>query len=539
MTIEQVLTSHNPPADKEYTLNHGDFTKVFWKYKGLLLDHQRNNLFWSATNENLKTAYEKLDMQEQELEKAYNLNKKYLDNITEGLLMIDKNLVILDQYSQYMIQLFLTDKIKGCNILDFLYPDKKAFKEERKELEKYISILFSKTLASPEIIQKINPMVDKTIFIKKGNKTIEKVVDATFIRIYNKEDIEHIMIIFNDKTKEILMKKQLEKEKSRYRAEIESILAILRAGPDAFFDFINESSSVLENIKKQIDGLRVSKVRDEFFRQIHTLKGSAKYFELNHIAQLAHTLEDILSRWDEKGTVAVESIKEKVLNMIDYIWNEFRTIDKTNTRLLTFYKRAALHIKCSRDEKLDSFIVSLKRMTASLSKEQGKEVQFSIRNEIDKLPCLHKLKNPIIQILRNAICHGIEDTFERLSLSKKQKGNIVLHLFKTDKDYVIEISDDGRGINFDTIQRKAIDKHLIRNSNKSVSKEELIQILFSPNFSSKDTVSELSGRGYGLDIVKNSICELHGKVSVATMEKKGTKFILKIPEIRKAAKRAK
>ncbi|MBN2532418.1 MAG: Hpt domain-containing protein [Spirochaetales bacterium] len=539
MTLNEVLSLHSPPAVKEYTLNHDDFKKLFWKYKGLLLDLQRNNVFWSATNENLKTAYEKLDIQEQELERAYNLNKKYLDNITEGLLLIDKNLIILDQYSKYMSRLFLTDKIKGCNILDFLYPDKKVFQKERKELGKYIAILFSKTLASPEIIQEINPMVDKTIFIKRNNKTIEKVVNAKFIRIYNKEVIEHIMIIFEDKTREIHMKKQLEKEKSKYKAEIESILAILRSGPDAFFDFINESSSIFENIKQHINELEDIKLRNEFFRQIHSLKGTAKYFELNHIAQLAHALEDIFSEWDKEDTIKIKSIKEKILKMVDHIWNEFRTIDKTNTRLLKFYERAALHGSCSRDGKLDNFIVSLKRMTENLSKEQGKEIQLSIKKEIDKLPCLNKLKNPIIQILRNAIYHGIEDSFERLSLSKKQKGNIILHLFKTDNDYVIEISDDGRGINFDTIQKKAMDKHLIRNCDKIISKEELIQILFSPNFSSTDMVSQLSGRGYGLDIVKSSMCELHGKVSVATRERKGTKFILKIPETGKVKKRVK
>jgi two-component system chemotaxis sensor kinase CheA len=84
-----------------------------------------------------------------------------------------------------------------------------------------------------------------------------------------------------------------------------------------------------------------------------------------------------------------------------------------------------------------------------------------------------------------------------------------------------------------------MDKQLIKNGGRAITKEELVQILFSPNFSSTDIVSQLSGRGYGLDIVKSSMCELHGKVSVATREKKGTKFVLKIPEAVKVKKKVK
>ena len=382
------------------------------------MDLQRNNAFWSATNENLKTAYEKLDTQEQELERAYNLNKKYLDNITEGLLLVDENLTILGQYSRYITKLFLTDKIEGLNILDFIYPDKNQYQKERKELRKYISILFSKTLASPEIIQEINPIMDQSLRVKKGNEIIEKVVNTKFIRILNGEVVENIMIIFEDKTEKTRMKKQLEKEKSKYKAEIESILAILRSGPDAFFDFINESSTVLEYIKDNITGLKETTLRNSFFRQIHSLKGSAKYFELNHIAELAHSLEDLLSGWNNKNANA--PVKEKILKMIDRIRGEFRIIDKTNTRLQMFYERAAKRKLPPMYKKLDNFIRSLKRMTENLSKEQGKEVHLSIKNEIEQLPYLNKLKDPIIQLLRNAIYHGIEDTFERLSLQKSK-----------------------------------------------------------------------------------------------------------------------
>jgi two-component system chemotaxis sensor kinase CheA len=428
----------------------------------------------------------------------------------------------------------MTEDIEGRNVIDFIFPDTSLYQEERKELEKYLSLLFAKTHASAEIIDQINPLVNKTIHIKTKTKVIEKVMNAKFIRIYNGDVVEHVIIIFEDKTGEVRFKKQLEKEKTKYQSEIEYILAILRSGPDAFFDFIHESTAVLEELKTNINKLDNENIRNSFFRKVHSLKGTAKYFELNHLAHLSHSLEDILAVYKTETDNKRENLHKKIMMMIDNIWNEFRTIDKTNTRFQMFYERAAHRTTPQQNDKLTHFITSLKRMTANLSKEQGKQVELSINKEIETLPHLNKLKDPIIQILRNAVYHGIEDNFERLSLNKKQTGKISLHLFRDDHSYCVEIADDGRGINFNKILKKAIDKQLIRESGGTVNKRDLVRILFSPEFSSADNISCLSGRGFGLNIVKTSLFELHGKVSVTSREKVGTRFLLKIPETIKA-----
>ena len=170
-------------------------------------------------------------------------------------------------------------------------------------------------------------------------------------------------------------------------------------------------------------------------------------------------------------------------------------------------------------------------MVTSLSKELGKETKIIINNNIKNFPFYEYLKNPLIQIIRNAIDHAIEDPFERLSKLKKQYGIINIKSYENKNEYIIDIQDDGRGLDFEKIRLKAIQMNLLNDTIK-INKLKLLQLIFNPNFTSRDHVTSLSGRGYGLDVVKDAINSLGGKINVNTLKDKGTKFSLIIPKNR-------
>jgi chemosensory pili system protein ChpA (sensor histidine kinase/response regulator) len=171
---------------------------------------------------------------------------------------------------------------------------------------------------------------------------------------------------------------------------------------------------------------------------------------------------------------------------------------------------------------------SVEQMVQNLASELGKEVQVAVDVACDTVPFLRKLQKPIIHIARNAIDHGIEDPMERLSVGKNPQGMIRIGLKKDNGGYKIIVSDDGAGINFQEIERKAVANGQLPGE-KNTSQQELVKLIFSPHFSSKDENTEVSGRGLGLDIVHDAVKELGGKISVATAAKKGTKFTLMIP----------
>jgi two-component system chemotaxis sensor kinase CheA len=148
--------------------------------------------------------------------------------------------------------------------------------------------------------------------------------------------------------------------------------------------------------------------------------------------------------------------------------------------------------------------------------------------EIDKM-MIDSLSDPLIHIIRNAIDHGLEaDAHERLAAGKKVEGTIALRAYHKSGSIVISVSDDGRGINKEKVYRKAIERGII-TGDENLSDSQIFGLIMQPGFSTADTISDLSGRGVGLDVVKTSIEKLRGKIEVDSKEGEGTTFSMVLP----------
>lgn len=171
-----------------------------------------------------------------------------------------------------------------------------------------------------------------------------------------------------------------------------------------------------------------------------------------------------------------------------------------------------------------------KRLTRDLSKELGKEVELYTsgeETELDKT-VIEKLNDPLIHIIRNCIDHGVETIEERKKAGKNPKGMINLTASHSGANVIIEISDDGAGINIDKILDKAKKKGIIA-SDASLSEKEILNLLFLPGFSTAQKVTSVSGRGVGMDVVKRSIESLRGSVEIKSEYGIGSTVTLKIP----------
>lgn len=172
------------------------------------------------------------------------------------------------------------------------------------------------------------------------------------------------------------------------------------------------------------------------------------------------------------------------------------------------------------------------RMVRDLSKELDKKVDLIIHGEnteVDRT-VIDEIGDPLVHLLRNSIDHGIEKPEDRLKLGKSEEGKIVLKAYPDGNSVVIELSDDGRGIDYDKVKEKAISKGLLSKENaEELTEEELKNILFEPGFSTSDTITEISGRGVGLDVVKNIIESINGSIEVESEKDKGSKFTIRIP----------
>ena len=170
------------------------------------------------------------------------------------------------------------------------------------------------------------------------------------------------------------------------------------------------------------------------------------------------------------------------------------------------------------------------RVVRDVAKELGKEIELVIsgaETELDKT-VVEKIGDPLMHLVRNSLDHGIESTAVRLERGKPACGRVSLNAYHDSGIIVIQVSDDGGGLNREKIRAKAIERELI-GPNDTLSDSEMINLIFEPGFSTVDKVSNLSGRGVGMDVVRRNILSLRGTVDVASVEGQGSTFTIRLP----------
>lgn len=179
---------------------------------------------------------------------------------------------------------------------------------------------------------------------------------------------------------------------------------------------------------------------------------------------------------------------------------------------------------------VENLVVRFSRLVRDLSTELKKDISFKTEGtdtEIDK-SVIEKLTDPILHLLRNCIDHGIELPAERRKKGKPAQGTILLKSFYSGANVIIQIIDDGAGIDLGKVKKKAISRGLIAEG-AELSEKELLDLIFLPGFSTADQLTGVSGRGVGMDVVKRNIADIRGEIELNTKAGEGTTFTIKLP----------
>ena len=236
---------------------------------------------------------------------------------------------------------------------------------------------------------------------------------------------------------------------------------------------------------------------------------------LDNLMNLASELIIIKNRMDDlSGT----SNREDMLQTIEYL-----------ERITTNLHNAVMKVRMVPIERVFN---RFPRMVRDLSKELNKKVDLRMygeNTEVDRT-VIDEIGDPLIHIIRNSLDHGIEDPQERVKLGKPEEGKLILKAYPDGNNVVIEVIDDGGGIDFEKVKQKSIDRGLITEvEGEKITEKELANILFEPGFSTSDKITEVSGRGVGLDVVKNKIESINGTIELDSQRGKGTTFTIRIP----------
>ncbi|WP_419725092.1 chemotaxis protein CheW [Terrisporobacter petrolearius] len=180
---------------------------------------------------------------------------------------------------------------------------------------------------------------------------------------------------------------------------------------------------------------------------------------------------------------------------------------------------------------ISSTFTKMQRVVRDMSKKTGKKVDLVLigeQTEVDK-NILENISDPLMHMVRNSMDHGIETPEERKNTTKPEKATLTLEAKNTGGDILIIIKDDGRGLNKETIVNKAIEKGVTSKSINEISDKEAYNFILAPGFSTKEAVTEYSGRGVGMDVVYTNIRKLRGSISIDSEYGKGTTFTIRIP----------
>jgi two-component system, chemotaxis family, sensor kinase CheA len=179
---------------------------------------------------------------------------------------------------------------------------------------------------------------------------------------------------------------------------------------------------------------------------------------------------------------------------------------------------------------LEKSVLRFQRLVRDVAKRFDKKINFVVEGkdtELDKT-IIEKIVDPIMHILRNSIDHGIEKPKERAKKGKPETGIILLKAYPSGTHVVIEISDDGAGINLERVKETAVKKGMI-GTHEQITNDDLLRLIVSPGFSTAENISEVSGRGVGMDVVNQKITEIRGELEVQTEKDKGTTITIKLP----------
>ena len=291
------------------------------------------------------------------------------------------------------------------------------------------------------------------------------------------------------------------------------------------------SETVITKASLNQSTIEFAELYDKFQNSSTTYKDKTRKL----LDKMPEYLEKIQQGYD------INSIKQDVLNEYSSLLEVFGDFDSLMKAAVTKFKSSSQNLGRISGE-LQEGVMKIRmvpisqifsrfpRVVRDLSRDLNKNVQLVIEGEDTELDksVVEDLLDPIMHCVRNSLDHGVESPDARKKLGKPEQGTLLLKASNEGNMIVIEVADDGHGIDVEAVKQKAVERGIL-HPNKSLTDIEAFQLVFAPGFSTSKTISSVSGRGVGLDVVKTHIEKLNGTVMVESEPNVGTRFIIKLP----------
>lgn len=491
---------------------------------------------------------------EQSILKLYREIDSIFQNMTQGVLTFGKSFEIDDKYSKYSEKLFETNVISKRNYLDLLFKNSDIADSQRDEIKNVVNSSLGEEPFTFESNYHLLP--NEIQFINGEKKTLE--INWNYI-LDSKDTIEKIIIVIRDVTE--IKKLQIESEKNQEKLKM--INELLKINKDQFQTFCNNLDKHMSEIKKyQTTRDLDSNGLNSIFRNLHTIKGDARTLGLSLIIEKTHESEQICHDVKE-GKISYDfSQMENNLKLIEDNVKKYKSVVDETIMGFSTNNRSTLEIEnivrdfIDENNNLDNESF-LSKIIAIKNKESWKPLGMLLEDEIASLASLAKsvdkpapiveitdseilfqkrlksfFKDIFVHLFRNSIDHGIEPSNIRREIGKDLRGKIQINSVLYKNQIEIHYQDDGRGLNLELLKKKGIERKILTEESSSV---DIAEIIFHSGVSTSEKITDISGRGVGMDAVKSFIIQNGGDIKINITDNKQEsgfikfKFVITLP----------
>ena len=541
-----------------------NYTNTYIQNQNLLVDLK-------ALNDGLE---EKVKERTRELaEKNEDINTM-LHNLPQGVLTVIKGNIIHKEYSSYLEEIFETKDIADKNAIEFLFGNSTLSSDQVSQVRTTVENFIGEDMLNYEVNEEL---LIKEICIKNPTSGSEKYLELLWSPIHSVDDedtLEKILVCIRDITKI----KALTAESAEQKKKIEMIGQILKVLPDDFGEFIGSANKY---VKENTDLIREKGelppigVMEQLFRNMHTIKGNARTHDFVYVSNAAHEAEQeydqlrkgLKKEWDpsllifhleelEDALNVYEDVHDNVLGRgkgdgntggegsgkikedINEILNLVNTVnlsdqDKVREELKVVSKKLFNLSAVNLESILSNLIKSLDSLAEDLEKEVP-EVVIDDGGILFNYEKSSAMKDVFTHIVRNSIDHGIEKPEEREKNGKSPKGKITISGVEDGGFNIITVNDDGPGLNIQKIKEKAVEAGQLKSGEEDP--QTLANMVFLSGVSTAKEVTDVSGRGVGMDAVKSFLKGMGGDIEIKFLNDKKNNsdfipfcWVIKIP----------
>jgi two-component system, chemotaxis family, sensor kinase CheA len=474
-----------------------------------------------------------------------------LQNMQQGILTVVEGAVIHSEYSAYLEAIFETKDIAGRPLMDLVFDDSELGADTVSQVDAAVHACLGEDSINFEFNQHL--LVNELTREMPDGRV--KTLDLSWSAITDETDtVMRLMLCVRDVTE----LRELAAEAGEQKRRLEMIGEILAVSEEKFHHFVDSATGFINENERIIrqhthaDGSAVA----ELFRNMHTIKGNARTYSLQHLTSVVHETEqryDALRRpetaheWDQEQLIAeLARVKEALQHyatinevslgrrksaggggverylMVDreHIQESLRLLDTVNPAdmrdLLTARDAVRRTLRLLGTEKVEDALAGVLQSLPSLAAELGKAAPavriddngYRMRTQAGSV-----LRNVFMHLLRNCVDHGIEPAAQRVALGKPEAGVIDIEVGVAENALQITLSDDGRGLALSRIRGIAADRGWL-HPDSQLSDKAVAEFIFRPGFSTAQNVTEVSGRGVGMDAVRDFIAREGGHIEL-------------------------